>query len=188
MFNVGTTIMQSLNIKEWKLLELQITQTRHPNHFGWKNLQVQRKIFFKCAHNRRYTCSMHEWSIIMQSWIIKIWKLWELQITQTRHHLSILNLKMPKFKTPKHETKYSWNVRKIRYAHLQSYHHEKFSYRGMKTVGVTDYTNYTPQAISKWKKNLSSTPVKNEKIFIKCTQNKRCTSSMCNQSLCKVWI
>ena len=30
IFNDWTIIMQSLNIKEWKLLELQITQTRHP--------------------------------------------------------------------------------------------------------------------------------------------------------------
>ena len=29
-FNVWTTIMQSLNIKEWKLFKLQITQTRPP--------------------------------------------------------------------------------------------------------------------------------------------------------------
>ena len=30
MFNVWTITMQRLNIKEWKLLELQITQTRYP--------------------------------------------------------------------------------------------------------------------------------------------------------------
>ena len=30
IFNVWITIMQSLNIKECKLLELKITQTRHP--------------------------------------------------------------------------------------------------------------------------------------------------------------
>ena len=30
IFNVWTIIMQSLNKKEWKLLESQITQTRHP--------------------------------------------------------------------------------------------------------------------------------------------------------------
>ena len=30
IFNVWTIIVQSLNIKEWILLELQITQTRHP--------------------------------------------------------------------------------------------------------------------------------------------------------------
>ena len=30
IFNMWTIIMQSLNEKEWKLLELQITQTRHP--------------------------------------------------------------------------------------------------------------------------------------------------------------
>ena len=51
----------------------------------------------------------------------------ELQITQTRHHLSILREKMSKFNTPK-----------------------------------------------------------NEKIFMKCAQNRECTSSMCEQSLYKV--
>ena len=30
IFNVWTIIMLSMNIKEWKLLELQITQTTHP--------------------------------------------------------------------------------------------------------------------------------------------------------------
>ena len=30
IFNMWTIIMQSLNKKKWKLLELQITQTRHP--------------------------------------------------------------------------------------------------------------------------------------------------------------
>ena len=41
-----TIIMQSLNKKEWKLLELQITQTRHPKSVadrqtdGWTLLQL----------------------------------------------------------------------------------------------------------------------------------------------------
>ena len=56
----------------------------------------------------------------------------------------------------------------------------------MKTVGVTDYTNLTPPMHFGRKKCLSSTPVKNEKIFIKCAQNGRCTSSMYEQSLGKV--
>ena len=30
IFNMRTTITHNINIKEWKLLELQITQTRHP--------------------------------------------------------------------------------------------------------------------------------------------------------------
>ena len=30
VFNVWTVIVQSLNIKEWTLFELQITQTWHP--------------------------------------------------------------------------------------------------------------------------------------------------------------
>ena len=56
----------------------------------------------------------------------------------------------------------------------------------MKTVGVTDYTNQTPSTHFGWKKWLSSTPVKNEKIFIICAQNRRCTSSMYDQSVGKV--
>ena len=45
------------------------------------------------------------WLIVMQSLNIKEWKLLELQITQTRHPLSILKKKMTKFKIPKNEKK-----------------------------------------------------------------------------------
>ena len=65
-------------------------------------------------------------------------------------------------------------------------HYAKFEYKGMKTVGVTDYTNLTPPMHFGRKKCLSSTPVKNKKIFIKCAINRRCTSSMYEQSLGKV--
>ena len=57
----------------------------------------------------------------------------------------------------------------------------KFEYKGMKTVCVTYYTNQTPLRISDGK-NLSQATVKNDKIFIKCAQNNRCTSSMYEQS------
>ena len=36
----------------------------------------------------------------MKSFIIKEWKLFELQITQTRHPLGISDEKMTKFNTP----------------------------------------------------------------------------------------
>ena len=60
-------------------------------------------------------------------------------------------------------------------------------YKGMKTVGATDYTMY---ASKRWCRHicLSSTPQKYKKIFMKHAQNRRCTSSMCEQSLCKDWI
>ena len=79
-------------------------------------------------------------------------------------------------------------MHKIGGAHLLcvNNHYAKFEYKGMKTVGVTDYTNLTPSMHFGWKKCLSSTPVKIEKIFIKCAQNRRCTSSMYEQSLGKV--
>ena len=40
------------------------------------------------------------WTIIMQSLNIKEWNLFELEITQTRHPLGILDEKMSKFNTP----------------------------------------------------------------------------------------
>ena len=61
-------------------------------------------------------------------------------------------------------------------------HKANFEYKRIKTVGVTDYTSQTPSTHFGWKKCLSSTPIKNEKIFIKCAQNGRCTSSMCEKS------
>ena len=43
--------------------------------------------------------------------------------------------------------KYLSNVHKVRGAHLQcmNNHYAKFEYKGMKTVGVTDYANLAPQ-------------------------------------------
>ena len=46
-------------------------------------------------------------------------------------------------RTPKNENKYSRNVHNIGGAHLQcvNNHYAKFEYKGMNTVGATDYTN-----------------------------------------------
>ena len=43
---------------------------------------------------------------------------------------------------------------------------------------VVDYTNQTPSKHFLMKKCLCSTPLKNEKIFMKCALNRRCTSSI----------
>ena len=49
-------------------------------------------------------------------------------------------------------------------------HYAKFEYKGMKTVGVTDYKKQTPPTHFRCKNIFSSTPVSNKKIFIKCAQ------------------
>ena len=61
-----------------------------------------------------------------------------------------------------------------------------FFCKGVKTDEVTDYTNQTPPTHFGWKKMSKFNTRKNVKIFIKCAQNKRCTSSIYEQSLCKV--
>ena len=85
--------MQSLNIKEWKLLELQITQTRHHLSILQKNISK-----FKTPKNENKNhkmCTKYKvhifnvWTIIMQSLNIKERKLLELQVTQTQHPLRI---------------------------------------------------------------------------------------------------
>ena len=60
----------------------------------------------------------------------------------------------------------------------------KVEYKGMKTDGITDYTNQTHPKHFGWKKCLSSTPLKNNKIFVKCAQNGKCKSPLRKQSLC----
>ena len=55
----------------------------------------------------------------------------------------------------------------------------QFEHKGMKTVGVTDYTNQTPTTHFGWKKMSKFNTCKNVKIFNKCAQNRRCTSSVC---------
>ena len=44
-------------------------------------------------------------------------------------------------------------------------HYVKFEYKGMETIAVTDYTKHTPSKHFGWKKCLSSTNPKNEKIL-----------------------
>ena len=58
----------------------------------------------------------------------------------------------------------------------------------MKTFGVTDYTNLAPlkNVTDGLEKILSSTPVKNERKNETIAQNRRRTSSICEQSLGKV--
>ena len=90
-----------LNINERKLLQLQITQTRH--HLSILDVKMskintpQKWFFFfvKCAQNRRCTSLIN-----MQSLNIKVWILLELQITQTRHPLSISDGKNVKVQHP----------------------------------------------------------------------------------------
>ena len=91
------------------------------------------------------------------------------------------------FYTPQKMRKYLSNVHKIEGAHLQRVknHYAKFEYIGLETFGVTDYTNQTPSKHFGWKKCLSSTPPMNEKIFMKCAQNRKCTSSMCEHHYTK---
>ena len=75
-------------------------------------------------------------------------------------------------------------MHKIEGAHLQyaKNHYAKVKYKGMKTAAVTDYTNQTPLSISDRKMAKFNSPQKKRKYLIKCAQNKRYTSSMCEQS------
>ena len=90
--------------------------------------------------------------------------------------------------------KYLSNVHKMAGAHLQcvNNHYLKFENREMKTVGVTDYTNQTPSKHFWTEKCLSSPPPPPppppplpQKISMKCAQNRWCTSSICEKSICK---
>ena len=106
MFNVWAIIIQSLNIREWKLLELQITQTGHPKRVA--DVRMEGRFREKIQVGYKYVKK----------------KSTQQNKTQTRHYLSILDGKMSKSNTPK---------------------------------------NYD--------------------IFRKCAQNRRCTSSIFEQSL-----
>ena len=76
-------------------------------------------------------------------------------------------------------------MHKLGGAHLQCMNNQyaKFEGKGMKTAVVTDYTNQTPSKHFWTEKCLCSIPIKNEKIFMKCAQNRTCTSSICEQPL-----
>ena len=70
---------------------------------------------------------------------------------------------MSKFNTHKN-VKIFIKCAQIGTAHLQCVNnlYAKFEYKGMNSVGVTDYTNLRPPTHYRLKKCLSSTPIKNE--------------------------
>ena len=71
------------------------------------------------------------YTIIMLKLDIEERKLLKFQITQTRHHLSILDGKMSK----KHAQNIKYTLQCV------NNHYTKFEYKGMKTFTVTDYTS-----------------------------------------------
>ena len=58
----------------------------------------------------------------------------------------------------------------------------RFVQKEMETVYVTDYTKQAPQKCSGHGFNIK----KNEKIYINTAQNRRCTFSICQESVGKV--
>ena len=69
-----------------------------------------------------------------------------VKITQTRHPLSISVRIKCLSSTPLKNKKILIKCSQIGGAHLQcvNNHYAKFEYKGIKTFGVTDYTNQTP--------------------------------------------
>ena len=87
------SLCKSLNIKEWKFFELQITQTRHPlsilpkkNLLKFKTPKNDQEIHEMCTKNKVHIFNV--WIINMQSLNIKEWNLFEIQITHTLHNVS----------------------------------------------------------------------------------------------------
>ena len=77
---------------------------------------------------------------------------------------------MSKFNTTKKKKKKKNVIKCAQNLKCVNNHYAKFEYKGMKTVGVTDYLNQTHP----FRKDtcVSLTLLKNEKIFIKCAQNR----------------
>ena len=82
------------------------------------------------------------------------------QITQCKHRKGGEHIIMSTFKHFQKYNKILSNVHKIGGSHLQcvNNHSAKFEYNGMKTVGVTNYTNQTPPKHSGWKNVKLNTP------------------------------
>ena len=97
IFNVWTIIMQSLNIKQWKLLELQITQTRQHLSILDGICLTSSPLKKENIHVMSTKYKLHifnMWTIITQSLNKKEWKLLELKITQTMYPKSVADGRM----------------------------------------------------------------------------------------------
>ena len=107
--------------------------------------------------------------------------VWSYRLNKPDTPYAFRMINMSKFNTPLS------NVHKMGGANLQcvNNHYAKLENKVMKTVAVTEYTNHTLSKHFWMEKCLTSKALKIEKTFMKCAQNSRCTSSICEQSLCK---
>ena len=106
-------------------------------------LKNEKKIM-KHAQNRRCTSSICEQSF-GKVWMKRNKNFWSYRL----HKLGIpkmLHTAKCLRSTPLKNEKKIWNVHKIEGAHLQyvNNHLAKFEWKGIKTFGVTDYTNLVP--------------------------------------------
>ena len=61
---------------------------------------------------------------------------------------------------------------------------QSLNIKELKMLGVIDYTNQLPSKHFEQKKMSKFKTPENENL-VKCAQNRSCTSSMCEQLLCK---
>ena len=145
--NIGCTCsieIQSLNIKEWKLLELPITQTR--NHLS---ISIEKMSKFKTP--KKYSWNLHKIGGALLQCVnnhnakfeYKGMNNLNFQITLTRHILSISEGQNVYVQHRQKLVKIFLNVHKIKGANFQcvNNHFAKFEYIWMNTVGITIYKN-----------------------------------------------
>ena len=103
------------------------------------------KEIMKRAQNRRCTSSICEQSL-GKVWMKRNKNFWSYRLHKLGTPKVLQGGQMSKFNTPQKWKKKKWNVHKIEGAHLQyvNNHLAKFNWKGIKTFGVTDYTNLVP--------------------------------------------
>ena len=138
--------MQSLNIRECILLELQITQTRH--HL--KSILNRKMSMNKTPKNEKKYTNVHKtggaYNKCVNNHYMQRLNIKELKLLTNQIPPKHLGWKKCLTSTPLKYKKQLSNVHKIEGVHLHwvNNHFAKLEYKGMKTVGVIDYTNQAP--------------------------------------------
>ena len=149
------------------------------------NTRKNVKIFIKCAQNKgaHLQCLINHYAKFEYKGMKTIRVTVYTNLTPPTH----FEWKKCLSSTPVEIRKYLSSVHKKQGAHVQCMNNQyaKFEYnRNENYLSYRLHKLDTPYAF--WVgKCLSSTPIKNEKIFTKCAQNRRCTSLMYEQSLGK---
>ena len=167
-YMIWIIIMQSLNIKEWKLFELQMTPSKHftKKMSKFTNPQNEKKIM-KCTQIRRCIASMYEQSL-WKIWMYRNENWWSNRLHKPDIRYAFRMEKMSKFNTCKNVKIFiKCTQNRMRIFNVWTTIMQSFNTKGWNLFELQITQTWHPPMHYGWKMSKFNTRKKLEMMFMK---------------------